>query len=343
HLGVSLTCLMTTGAYVVFALWPSFPGLCLGSALAGAAYGLGGMTGASLLVGRWFKHGVGTALGVAAMGSSVAALILPLISTHLVQAYSLATAFWSLAALAGAISLIIILLLRNRPQALGSGATSEHASALGHKAPAQHRFGDNSSLTPGHYALLLAACVLIGMACVGGNSFLAVLLSTHGFDAGFIAYLLSFTGIMAAAGKFAMGRIFDSWGTGKGTMLFFCFSVVGFVMVTLGAPLGSALLIVGGCLLGYLGVSLDTVGVSRWSLELATSDGRAKTIKDLQLFIMAGTIVGNLIPGLIMDALGSYVYSYVIFTACMLAAAVMLLVVLGVSVPLRHRVRANRG
>ncbi len=71
----------------------SYFGLCVGSVFTGLGYGLGGMICSTMLIGRWFKTNVATVAGFAAVGSGVAAVVLPPIVVDVVDATSLSAAF----------------------------------------------------------------------------------------------------------------------------------------------------------------------------------------------------------------------------------------------------------
>ena len=70
----------------------SYAGLCVASVFTGLGYGLGGMICSTMLIGRWFETNVATVAGIAAVGSGVAAVVLPPIVVAVVNATSLSAA-----------------------------------------------------------------------------------------------------------------------------------------------------------------------------------------------------------------------------------------------------------
>ena len=97
----------------------SFIGLCAGSVFTGLGYGLGGMIASTMLINRWFRSNVATVAGIAAVGSGVAAVILPNVTVALIGTYSLSAAFLFESALALVLGVLVFLLLRNYPRDLG--------------------------------------------------------------------------------------------------------------------------------------------------------------------------------------------------------------------------------
>ena len=63
------------------------------------------------------------------------------------------------------------------------------------------------------------------------------------------------------------------------------------------------------------GVTLGSVGISMWSMELATPETMTKTVKNLQIAYALGGFIFSVVPGPLADFTGSYVSSYVIFLA----------------------------
>ena len=64
-----------------------------------------------------------------------------------------------------------------------------------------------------------------------------------------------------------------------------------------------------------LGMALSTVGLSAIAKSVSSEKRFGRTTKNLQIFTMIGSIAFNTIPGIIADAVGSYVPAYWIVTA----------------------------
>lgn len=110
----------------------SYAGLCVASVFTGLGYGLGGMICSTMLIGRWFETNVATVAGIAAVGSGVAAVVLPPIVVAVVNATSLSAAFALEAALALLLGLLVFALLRNFPEDMGLKPYVSKKSRKGH-------------------------------------------------------------------------------------------------------------------------------------------------------------------------------------------------------------------
>ena len=76
-----------------------------------------------------------------------------------------------------------------------------------------------------------------------------------------------------------------------------------------------------------IGLSLGSVGISVWSLELSDAATRTRSIKNFQMAYIVGGLVMNVIPGPLKQLTGSYAYAYVLMFVFGLLAAVIILVV----------------
>ena len=117
--GVIAATLCTAAGFAVYGTFPTLAGLLAGSVLTGVGYGLGGMVATTLILGRWFKGGLGTAAGVIGMGSGAASFVIPAVAAEVIEAAGLSAAFYAEAALTAACALLFGLLLRSDPAQLG--------------------------------------------------------------------------------------------------------------------------------------------------------------------------------------------------------------------------------
>ena len=93
--------LLITLSSVLFDIMCTFSLNLLASALCGLGYGYGGMIPLSTILSRWFDKHRGTALGLAAAGSGVAAVIMPPVLTDVIETQGLSQAFLWEATLGG--------------------------------------------------------------------------------------------------------------------------------------------------------------------------------------------------------------------------------------------------
>ena len=73
------------------------------------------------------------------------------------------------------------------------------------------------------------------------------------------------------------------------------------------------------------GLSLGTVGVSVWSLDMSDASTRAREIKNFQVAYALGGFIANTLPGIVKDLVGTYVVSYMAAAVITALAAFVIL------------------
>ena len=116
---VAMGALLEVCSRLLFAATSAFPAYCLASAMGGFAYSWAGTVPISLLIGRWFHARRGLAFGIGTTGSGIATIVMPPLITTLIEKRSLSFAFYTEAAITALASLLILLLIRDRPEDLG--------------------------------------------------------------------------------------------------------------------------------------------------------------------------------------------------------------------------------
>ena len=320
RLGVFLASLMTTAGFVIYGFAGNLGGFVAGAVFAGAGYGLGGMVGMTLLISRWFDHGLGGAVGFASLGSGFASILVPLAAVRIIEGQSLQLSFRLEALLALALGLLVFALLRNRPSDVNAEVKQKNA-AKGEPGNRENERAGNPEIPPRHRKILLAAMMCVGCMSVGGDTYYSVLLTTNGFDPHFAAFTLSLLGFALTASKMITGKMFDRFGVERSSSLVFLTLIIGFACSCF-TPCGSSALGLFAALLIGWGTALGTVGLSVWSLQLADPTNREKSIKNAQVAYSLGGFLINAIPGPLRVATGTYVSTYLILFAMAVFASV---------------------
>ena len=333
RLGAAIASVFTVACLLLFGFADSFPLLCVASALGGVGYGLGGMVCTTYLIHRWFRTDVGTAVGIAAVGSGVASIVIPVCAEWLIRTFSLSVSFWAEAALAAAIGALTYALLRDNPSDLGMEPyvnpkwVEKHQDEVVHVASGADMPVDHGvSLPAGPHRAFIFVTMVIGATCVSSANFLGVLLVSEGYDHAFAALVLSTCGLVLTCGKFGMGRIFDIFGGLRGSVIALVTFIIGMVLLCLGAA-GNVTLVWVGVVIYAFGLSIGSTGIPIWSLHFSTPEERVKTVRTFQLGYAAGSFLFTMVPGVLKDLVGSYVVSYVIMTAMMAVALTIIVVV----------------
>ena len=369
RLGIFAATMLTAAGFLVYSFANSLPTFLLASAMTGFGYGLGGMVGMTTLTRRWYANHterIGGAVGFASVGSGVASIIIPVAAIHVIENVSLHASFRFEAAIAFVVGIVVFALLRDNPsptrevQPQAAAATSassadapddssapSRAEAPGSAAPSPERSRAKAptggSQTLGEhiarheYHLLILGAVCIGIMCVGGPAYVTVYFTDSGIAPVFAATLLSVQGLCLTASKYVTGKLFDAVGTRRGSAIMFGFIIVGLAaMCTVG--LGATAVAPAAVVLYGIGLSLGTVGISVWSLELANPANMTRSIKNFQVAYSLGGFVANTFPGPLKELTGSYLCSYAIMLA---AAAYAAFVIVGTYVKYRNYAAAR--
>lgn len=330
--GACLASAFVSVGFLLYALnTGNFVGLCVASAFTGLGYGLGGMIASTMLINRWFRANVATVAGVAAVGSGVAAIIIPNLAVALINAFGLQMAFAFEAGLALLIAAVVFALLRNDPRDLGLQPYEGRRDAEGNLLPPRKKAHGglrkrhvNRNLSPKAMPLLFVAMTIIGCVSVGGGNYLAVLFTSEGFSTESAAALVAVNGACLTVAKLASGMVFDRVGTRNGSLAFFALYIAGTGLLCL-SDMGNAGLAGVAVFMFGLGMSLGTVGISVWSIELAPRRKETRVIKNFQVCYALGGFIFTFLPGFLTEAFGTYLVSYAALFVMLVVAAVIII------------------
>ncbi len=330
RLGVLVACLLTGAGFLVYSVAASLPVFFGGAVLLGLGYGLGGMVALTYLANRWFSSGIGTVVGFSSMGSGLASIVMPLIVVRIIQGVSLSAAFAFEGALAAVVGIVTFILLRNRPSDMGMEPyAGKQDKPRRKKRPTRgNEDGASSAAAPspsaGERMMLMGAMVCVGVFSCCGITYMSVLATSSGFDPVFAALLVSIAGVALTAAKFATGELFDHLGGPRASAIMFAFAFLGFSLCCF-AGTGSVVVMVAGAIAVGTGLSLGSVGISVWSLDLSQPENRTRQVKNFQVAYSLGGFIANTLPGIVKDLVGTYIVSYAATAVVVAAAAFIIL------------------
>ena len=343
RLGVFIASLCVGLGFALYALFADcYPGLCVASIFTGLGYGLGGMVASTMLISRWFASHMASAAGIAAVGSGVAAMVLPSLVVEVINATSLSVAFALESALACFVGVVVFVLLKNRPEDIDrsayvapekktrtKGHTKTHAKrrAKGRiKEATSKQVRVNRDLPHALLPVVFVAMVFVGSASVGGSNYLAVLFTSEGFSTEYAALLVAIVGACLTFSKLFTGIVFDKIGTRYGSLVFFVLFILGIALLCISAMGNTAVVGLSVVLYG-LGLSLGTVGISIWSIELSPKGHQMQTIKNFQIAYALGGFVFTFLPGFLAELSGSYLITYLILFGMLVVAGIIIVAI----------------
>jgi predicted MFS family arabinose efflux permease len=322
RVGTAVAALCAALSFGIYSLAETYPVFCVGAALSGMSYGLGSMIPVSILMNKWFHQRKALALGICATGSGIATIVLPPVTTALVESLSMKTTFRLEAVAILLLTLLIFSLLRDDPKDKGLAPYGEpEPTTETPAAPSAPPAGP--ALTKGTWLLMGVVCLFMGALANPGFSHLSVLYTSAGFDAMVVASFLSLTGVMIVVGKLLYGQATDRMGGCRSSLLFGAVLLVGHLLCCL-AGLGShALSTVAVFLLG-LGYPIATIGPSVWANDLASPAAYPTVLRRFQVIYAGGALIFASVPGILADHFGGYVPAYLLFSAMLAVALVFI-------------------
>lgn len=324
RVGLTIAMVLTGGAFFIYAAATTLPLFLLGATVGGIAYGLGGFVATTTLVNRWYKSGIGTAIGVASVGSGVAGFVVPVIATSIIERQSLTAAFAGEGVLALVLAMVVFAFLRNRPSDIGVGPHVSEKVSSGSGNGQAARISQGIKLSKQERVLVTAAMAMLGAFSLSVTAYLAVLFTSSGFDVHLAALLLSVAGACLTVSKFVAGELVDRIGTPRASLAMFALLVPGFIMACMSGLQIVPLAVAATVCIGS-GLSLGSVGLSVWSIELSSPDDRVRSIKNYQIAYSFGGFAMNILPGPLKELTGTYVTAYVLMLALVLGTAFIIL------------------
>ncbi len=318
--GTTLAAACAGAAYALYSVAETYPVYCLGAAISGLSYGLGSMIPVSILMNRWFVRHKALALSICATGSGLATILLPPVTTALVEGLSMKTAFRIEAAAIFLLVALIFWLLRNDPAEKGLTPCGwEAAHPAGEETV---EAGPSAPLTAKTWVLLGCVSLFMGAMANPGFTHLSVLYTAEGFSPMVVAGILSALGIMLTLGKLLYGECTDRLGGCRASLLFGALLLLGLVLCCLSFLQSMTITVITVLCMG-VGFPIATIGPSVWANDMSASDRYPTVVRRLQVIYAGGALAFASVPGVIADhAGGSYIPAYVTFSVFMALALV---------------------
>lgn len=337
RIGTTLATLFAAAAYIGFSISRTYAMFCVSTAIMGLAYCFGTMIPAAILMNKWFVKNRALALSVCGAGTGVAMIILPPISTGLVDAIGLSATFRAEGIFIIITAAFVALIVRSNPEDIGlmplgaeiDDASAEKSSAVQNEnveetdAKIDASEQNDDRLPKILWVTLISASMLMGAVASVGYAHLSVLYSSAGFDSGYIAAMISGIGLLLTLGKLLFGYMADRIGGYKTSMIFWIFLIAGDLLCCFAYAGSHIINIIVAFTLG-IGYALSNLGTSVWSNDMGKGAQYAKLVRYLQISMSGGALITSNVPGILADlsGTGSYLPAYIMFTVfCLVSAA----------------------
>ena len=302
---VSVGLVVASIAYVLFASMSHYWMLVAGCVLMGVAHGVCATAGVSRLVSGWFHKYRGTVLGLVTAATGFGSTLLGFAQSAAIEYVSWRLSFIIVSGLQVLLALIIFLLVRNEPDALGlrpfgEGQFQKRKAA---KDDWQGFSYDFLKRSPIYYLLCVAA--FLSCVCILATQYnIKPFLQDCGMAQTRTSYLYGI--MMTALGiyKLVLGVLCDIFGARR--MLLFCHltCAAGLVMILLLPQTDVAMI---AALIVYVtAIPITTMMFPLVSGELFGNHAQIQYVGAIMAMTYASNILSGPISNAIHDGLGSY-------------------------------------
>lgn len=312
-------------SYAILANVGSYGMLILGCVLLGASYGFCSTSGAVAAVRLWFHRYEGTVLGLVSAASGLGGSLLCILQTAAMEASDFRASLFLCAGLGFGMALMVLLLLRNRPEDMGLAPLGDGERRK--KRPATTGFAGLSMKElwrqPAFYLLLL--CVMLSTFCLYLSfNVIRNFFVDCGFSSAQASGLYSGMMLLLTLTKFLAGICCDKLGARKTNILCIVCSVVSLLLLTITRNFAVAVvaMVVYSVALPLLTIMGPLVAVNLFGYR-----AQAQYAGILVSAVSLANLFGNYITNYIYDTSGSYRPSFAL-AAILSAVSIALFLVL---------------
>jgi MFS family permease len=274
------------------------------------------------IISVWFDRRRGLALGLALAGLGVGGIVWPLLSQWAITAYGWRTAYLIVAVAVATVGMLAIgLVVRESPAAMGLRPDGEAAAGAGPGPAVQTGMTLAETMRQGHFWLMLAAFLLIGVAVQSLILHLVPLLVMRDVDPMRAAQAQSLVAAALIVGRVVAGTLMDRFFAPRVAIAFLVGPIVGIVLLASGASGTGAF--IAGMLTGLAaGAEVDVTAylASRYfGLKYFS-----RTYAWFYSAYSAGAGLGPLLTARAVEHYGDYTEILYVHAALLVAAALLL-------------------
>ena len=320
RIGTTLAVALAAAGYLIFSFGDTYAVFCVGAAVMGACNAFASMAPVSVLMNNWFIKNKALAVGICGMGSGIAMMVMPGVTTALYENFGLSQAFRLECFFMLGLAAVVFLLLKDEPAYIGLRPLGyEEYKDILENMPSAFKPAEERPMSRTLWVTIIIASICMGCLANPGYSHLSVLFTTAGFDAMQVAGLISAIGFILTFSKLVFGRLVDKIGGFKSTMIYGAILTAGHICCCLVYEQSTLINIgiVAGMGIGY---AITTLSATIWSNDLANKDNYAVVVRRLQIAQSAGALLFSTVPGILADRFGNYVPAYALFTVLMVVS-----------------------
>lgn len=280
----------------------------------------------SFVIRRWCKENTGKILGIVLAANGVGAAAAAQVISPIIYAegkpFGYRTAYLLLGAILLVVGIIVVPLIKERPDDTGPMAMPKKAD------PAKSRDWPGMEYSQAKkkvYFYAAAVCIFLTGMCLQGLSGIAPAhLKDVGLEADFVAKVVSIGSLMLAVSKIIVGFSYDKFGM-RVTMTMcdvaaVCATLLLTLVTTSALGMGTAVVYT---IIANLALPLETIMLSLFAAELFGNRPFPQVMGVFAAVNTAGYAVGTPLANLVYDACGSYNPVILVFGGSMLLVTVV--------------------
>lgn len=207
----------------------------------GLGVGLAGPVSHSALLASWFIHRRGTIIGFAFAGMGLGVKLLGPLAQYTILLLGWRSTFLLLALLTAVYSIVIALVLRNTPQAVGLQPYQDrpqpdspvHQETSVTSSPRRQDWTIAQAVRTPEFWALFAVQIFIPLGIFPISVHQVAYLTDFGFSKVFAAAILGHMGLMSSCGRVIFGSLSDRLGRFGGVLISILFSQTGIIVLLL--------------------------------------------------------------------------------------------------------------
>ena len=280
----------------------------------------------TFILNNWFKTDVGTALGLASMGSGIGGALFNALAGIWIEAYGWRVTYRILTAIILALAIpCIYFVIKRSPEEKGCTPYEKKGKDNNTKTEKEYRDELHRDMTSGvtfeqarrtkFFRIFCGCAIGLGMCMNGMYYSISPRLQDLGYSISFSANFLAVGMFVMAAGQILLGKIFDKQGVRSAfTLANLCLLASQIGLLIAGKTPFGFILVFAGLLFG---VVYGTVCIPL-AIPLIFGKRDYKAIMGfLAAMVSFGGALGPIFAGAIYDSCGSYNPAYVIFSVIM--------------------------
>ena len=268
-------------------------------------------------VQRWFVRRRGFASGLAVSGIGVGTLVMPPLTSFLIEALGWRNAFLVLGGLAAVVGAGMALMIENDPGARGSGPDGDPVQLSSQPVrPAGASISEG--IRSGHFVVLYVACLICSFRVFVPFVHLVPYAMDHGVPHSSAVLLLGVIGVGSTAGRFFLGGLADRMGRRLALVAMFAGMALALLVWAFAAtfwPLAAFAFVYGVFYGGWVAVLPAVV------MDYFGGRNIGALIGILYTSVAFGTLVGPSAAGFAFDLSGSYTLPILVSVCANLVAA----------------------